>query len=73
MTTEWRTHGQLLPHNAPDPLNLVWAIYRAVQPRTPWGVAQQANATEHLYVLEQQRHLRHLSGEATLPPVFCPS
>jgi hypothetical protein len=72
MTTEWQTHGQLLPHHAPDPLNLVWSIYRAVRPRTAWDVAQQANAEEHLYVLEQQRHMRHLSGEATLPPIFWP-
>lgn len=72
MTDEWRSHGALLPHRTPDPLNSVWTVYRQIRPRTQWGVAQQSNAEQHLYVLEQQRHLRHLSGEATLPPVFWP-
>ncbi|MDQ2740745.1 MAG: DUF4239 domain-containing protein, partial [Chloroflexota bacterium] len=72
VTTEWATHGELLPHRTPDPLNPVWAIYRRILPTTAMGVAQQMNANNHLYELERQRHLRHLSGEATLPPGFWP-
>jgi formylglycine-generating enzyme required for sulfatase activity len=39
---------------------------------TPRGETQLAAANESLHELELQRHLRHLSGEATLPSVFWP-
>lgn len=67
---EWATHGELIAHHTPDPLNPVWSVYLRVHPRTPWQVAQQQNANGHLYELERQRHLRHLAGESTLPDVF---
>lgn len=64
MDHEWTTHGTVLPHNKPDILNSVWAIYR------------KANASDsvmdRLHSLEQQRHLRHLASESSLPIVFWP-
>jgi hypothetical protein len=72
LANEWTNHGQLLVHVAPDLLNPVWAVYRQVEPTTAVEEEQLAAATHHLYALELQRHLRHLSGESTLPVVFWP-
>lgn len=70
MDKEWADHGSLVPHVTPDPLNSIWSVYVQVHPTTPWQIALQQNANQHLYELERQRHLRHLSGESTLPDVF---
>jgi hypothetical protein len=72
LANEWASHGRLIVHRTPDLLNPVWAIYRQVEPATAVEEAQLAAASDHLYALEQQRHLRHLSGQATLPVVFWP-
>jgi len=72
MTTEWNDHGTLTPHRTPDLLNPLYAIYRQIQPTTQWGMMQQDDANQRLHQLEVQRHLRHLSGESTLPTVFWP-
>lgn len=68
--SEWSEHGQLRPHRTADPLNRVWKAFLQVKPTTGWGIAQLQNSTAQLYELEHQRHLRHLSTEATLPDVF---
>jgi hypothetical protein len=70
METEWPTHGELLTHKTPDPLNPLWKIFSEVRPQTGWQIAQAQNTGAHIYTLENQRHLRHLSGEATLPAIF---
>src|SRR4051812_25994436 len=72
LATEWQSHGSLLPHTKPDILNPVWALYRETEATTPRGEADLASAMERLHELELQRHMRHLSGEATLPDVFWP-
>jgi formylglycine-generating enzyme required for sulfatase activity len=72
MATEWESHGNLLVHTTPDLLNSIWDLYRQVDPSTPRGETQLAAANERLHEIELQRHLRHLAGEATLPPVFWP-
>jgi hypothetical protein len=72
MATEWASHGSLTEHITPDLLNPVWNIYRSVQPTTSMEESHLASATDHLYALELQRHVRHLSGEATLPLIFWP-
>ena len=72
LATEWGSHGNLRPHTAPDILNPVWALYRGTEASTPGAEADLASAMERLHELELQRHLRHLSGEATLPDVFWP-
>ena len=72
LAAEWASHGNLLAHTTPDLLNPIWALYARVEPTTPRGETQLAAANERLHELEHQRHLRHLSGEATLPDVFWP-
>jgi hypothetical protein len=72
MSNEWASHGNLIAHTTPDLLNPVWALYRAVEPADVRGEARYASAVERLHELERQRHLRHLSGEQTLPDVFWP-
>ncbi len=72
---EWRSwiiDGHIVPHTRPDPLNPVWEIYRQVQPGGELDATEVEHATERLHVLERQRHLRHLSAEGTLPPVYWP-
>jgi hypothetical protein len=72
MANEWSSHGNLIVHTTPDLLNPVWDLYRQVQPATPVEQDRLIAAEERLHQLELQRHLRHLSGEATLPDVFWP-
>jgi len=72
MAAEWQSHGKLLVHATPDLLNPIWDLYRQMAPPTSVGETQLAAASERLHELEHQRHLRHLSGEATLPDVFWP-
>lgn len=64
MDHEWVTHGSVLPHTTPDALNPIWSIYR--------NAKASDSAMDRLHDLEQQRHLRHLAGEASLPSVFWP-
>lgn len=63
MSREWASHGSVLRHTTPDPLNAVWKIYRE-------GNFQDQQLS--LRALENQRHLRHLAGEASLPFIFWP-
>jgi hypothetical protein len=72
MANEWASHGNLISHSTPDLLNPVWDLYREVQPARALSEAEYSSATERLHQLEVQRHLRHLSGEQTLPDVFWP-
>jgi Protein of unknown function (DUF4239) len=72
MATEWASHGNLIVHTTPDLLNPIWALYRQVPIVDEHGDTQYAPAYERLHALELQRHLRHLSGEQTLPPIFWP-
>jgi len=72
MDVEWASHGSLKAHTAPDLLNPVWNLYRSMTPPTADEQAELRNATERLHDLELQRHLRHLSSEATLPDIFWP-
>jgi hypothetical protein len=72
LANEWAAHGRLTVHRTPDLLNPVWAIYRQVEPASAVEEAELAAASDNLHALELQRHLRHLSGEATLPVVFWP-
>ena len=72
MDREWASHGLLLAHTTPDLLNPVWDLYRQVEPSGVLSEAEYASATERLHQLEIQRHLRHLSGEQTLPDLFWP-
>src|SRR5207245_364290 len=55
---------------APYRLNPVWAVYRKVGQTRALGAVQYADVLTQLHALELQRHLRHLSGEASLPNVF---
>jgi hypothetical protein len=64
MENEWINHGSVLPHTKPDAINPIWDIYGNAQASDP--------AKDRLHDLEQQRHLRHLAGEASLPIVFWP-
>lgn len=64
MDHEWTTHGRVLPHNKADALNPVWNIYHRAK--------ASDSALDRLHDLEQQRHLRHLAEEASLPVVFWP-
>jgi hypothetical protein len=66
-TTEWKSHGLLLAHNAPDALNAVWVAYR----NRP-GFDANGNVEARLHELEHLRHLRHLASEASLPSGFWP-
>jgi hypothetical protein len=75
VTNEWRswiTDGHIVPHTRPDPLNPVWAIYRQVRAGGDLDTTEVEHAAERLHALERQRHLRHLSAEGTLPPVYWP-
>lgn len=72
MANEWSSHGNLIVHSTPDLLNPVWDLYRSIEPTTPRTETHLAAASERLHQLELQRHLRHLSGEQTLPEVFWP-
>ena len=72
MATEWSSHGNLVVHSTPDLLNPVYDLYRQIEPTTSLSETQLAAANERLAQLELQRHLRHLSGEQTLPSVFWP-
>ena len=72
MASEWAAHGNLIVHSTPDLLNPVWDLYRQVEPSGALSDAEYASATERLHQLEIQRHLRHLSGEQTLPDIFWP-
>jgi hypothetical protein len=72
MATEWAGHGNLALHATPDALNSVWDLYRQYRPTDPVDQDRLQNADEHLHQLELQRHLRHLSGEQTLPGIFWP-
>lgn len=64
MNKEWATHGTVMPHDKPDALNPIWDTYRAAQ--APDG------AFDRLHTVEQERHLRHLASEASLPIMFWP-
>jgi hypothetical protein len=73
--TEWRSwiiDGEVVPHIDPDPLNPVWMVYRQIQPGGNLDAAELEDANDRLHELERQRHQRHLSAEATLPPVYWP-
>jgi hypothetical protein len=73
MTNEWASHGLLTAHNTPDLLNPLWTIYRSI-PSTASGPGMDMSAAnDHLHTLENQRHLRHLSGETTLQSAFWPT
>jgi hypothetical protein len=69
LTTEWRAHHGVIPHDTPDLLNPLREIYWQVQPNADQS-ARQAAAEADLHELEHQRHLRHLAGASTLPSVF---
>ncbi|HET7037138.1 MAG TPA: DUF4239 domain-containing protein [Thermomicrobiaceae bacterium] len=71
-TEEWATHGELLPHTTPDLLNPIWAIYRQQHPSDALQQQLLVSAEDRLHNLELQRHLRHLSGEDSLPLLFWP-
>lgn len=68
--TEWPTHGTLTVHKTPDPLNAVWAVFRQVTPATSVAESDLAQAKDHLYTLELQRHETHLAAEGTVPGIF---
>lgn len=70
MDNEWESHGTVLPHRSRDALNPVWNAYRKYQPADSIGQAALAGAEDRLHDLEEQRHLRHLAGEASLPNVI---
>lgn len=72
MATEWASHGELIAHTTPDLLNPVYDLYRQYRPTDPIDQDRLQNADEHLHELELQRHLRHLSGEQSLPSIFWP-
>lgn len=64
MDNEWASHGTVLPHTKADAINPIWDIYHSAK--------APDSALDRLHDLEQQRHLRHLAGEASLPIVFWP-
>jgi len=68
--TEWPTHGTLTHHTTPDPLNAVWTVFREIKPTTPEAESDLAQAKDHLYNLELQRHQTHLAAEGTVPGIF---
>jgi hypothetical protein len=72
MGNEWGSHGALRPHETPDLLNALWALYRQLRPSETLSEAELTAAMERLHDLELQRHTRHLSGEAALPGIFWP-
>lgn len=69
---EWKTHGSVMAHKTPDPLNKIWDIYRSISPINPSEESGLSLAQSSLSNLESQRHLRHLAGEASLPGIFWP-
>ncbi|HET7037137.1 MAG TPA: DUF4239 domain-containing protein [Thermomicrobiaceae bacterium] len=69
---EWATHGELLPHTTPDLLNPIWDIYRQYQPSDELQREILVSAEDRLHDLELRRHLRHLSEEDSMPPLFWP-
>ena len=69
---EWSSHGTLVAHTTPDPLNPVWAAFRAVKPTTTLGEGQLLAAEVDIHQLEVLRHQRHLGQEASLPWIFWP-
>jgi len=69
---EWASHGSLTAHINPDALNPLWTIYRSVPPTSTFDEIKISAALDRLHALEDQRHLRHLAGEATLPWIFWP-
>lgn len=64
---EWKSHGLLLAHNKPDPLNPIWAAYRSRV-----GASADGAPEGRLHELEHLRHLRHLASETSLPSGFWP-
>jgi len=70
MDKEWANHGQVLPHEKPDSLNPVWAIFREAQKQPGADRAAADVALDHLHEVELARHERHLSGERSLPGIF---
>lgn len=72
MDKEWASHGNLIVHSTPDLLNPVWALYSQVRQYGIMTDGEFVSASERLHQLELQRHLRHLSGEQTLPDIFWP-
>jgi 4-amino-4-deoxy-L-arabinose transferase-like glycosyltransferase len=72
MATEWASHGSLVAHTTPDLLNPIWDVFRQDNPTDAVTQDRLQNASADLHELEVQRHLRHLSGEQSLPGVFWP-
>ena len=72
MATEWASHGSLVAHTTPDLLNPIWDLFRQDNPTDAVTQDRLQNASADLHELEVQRHLRHLSGEQSLPGVFWP-
>lgn len=70
MDNEWESHGTVRPHQSRDALNPLWNAYRKYQPTEALDQSEFDGALGRLHDLEQQRHLRHLAGEASLPGVF---
>jgi uncharacterized membrane protein YraQ (UPF0718 family) len=71
ITTEWASHGTLTVHTTPDGLNALYTIYRSL-PEGTMSDVELASVMDRLHDVELQRHLRHLSAEATLPWIFWP-
>lgn len=69
---EWTVHVGGGAHSGPDRLNAVWDVWRRARPPDPDRRASYDAALERLHALEQQRHLRHLAVESTLPGIFWP-
>lgn len=72
ITKEWKSHGAVMRHTTPDPLNKIWGTYRGFAPQDASGEAGLSTAQSSLSNLESQRHFRHLAGEASLPQIFWP-
>jgi hypothetical protein len=70
MDNEWESHGTVRPHRSRDALNPVWSVYRKFQPTDALIQSEFDGAMGRLHDLENQRHLRHLAGEASLPNVM---
>ena len=72
MAREWTSHGTIKVHDTPDLLNPLFELYRSYTPADDMKKEWFSGAIDRLHDLELQRHLRHLSGEATLPAIFWP-
>ncbi|HUQ85354.1 MAG TPA: DUF4239 domain-containing protein [Candidatus Limnocylindrales bacterium] len=72
MVKEWKSHGSVMKHTSPDPLNSTWELYRDMVPQDASEEAGLSSAESSLGNLESQRHFRHLAGEASLPTIFWP-